>query len=424
MATVKYTGARYITKFADPIEWQSNTAYEQIVACTYQGKSYISKQPVPKSVGNPAANPAYWLLWADPSAEMETLRQWVQDTTDDMVETVETFNDRIQANTDSTNNIISGYSNKLLWIGDSFSTRNNAVVPNTVANALKLSLDSKAISGTGFLRNIDGETFKTQAQAFVNEYSNGKEVVDTIVIYGGWNDRESDFTEVRTAMRSTLSLLNASFPRAKKYMIGPNTGQMARLVDVDAGYYISRIARQFAIACAEFGFTYIPAFTWLLGFEGNSTYWTSDGTHPSETGLKFNASFIIEALTSNVRLLNKPFKIPLTYTSIVKDTSTDVAGELSFGNGTSFIVNSNKLRITATITGFNTYYANQNTNTCRIKIPLGWRTYIPWTNVVCRNGFASIPDNAEYITIVRENTSSNVVNINFEMDLIAADIGN
>lgn len=76
MATNTVKGARYITKFADPIEWDSTRAYEAIESVQHNGFTYISKQPVPSGVQ--IDNEAFWLLWADPNAQMEQLRQLVE----------------------------------------------------------------------------------------------------------------------------------------------------------------------------------------------------------------------------------------------------------------------------------------------------------------------------------------------------------
>lgn len=76
MSTTTFKGARYLVKFHDPIEWASTESYEAIEAVQYQAYTYISKQPVPAGVD--ISNTAFWLLWADPNAQMEQLRQLVE----------------------------------------------------------------------------------------------------------------------------------------------------------------------------------------------------------------------------------------------------------------------------------------------------------------------------------------------------------
>lgn len=64
----QYIGARYVTKVyentLDPssAEWEAGTAYEPLTLVTYNNSSYLSKKDVPAAVGNPSANPDYWIV--------------------------------------------------------------------------------------------------------------------------------------------------------------------------------------------------------------------------------------------------------------------------------------------------------------------------------------------------------------------------
>ena len=68
MAVRQYIGARYVIKVyensLDPssAEWESGVTYEPLTMVTYNNSSYLSKKDVPGSIGNPAANPSYWVL--------------------------------------------------------------------------------------------------------------------------------------------------------------------------------------------------------------------------------------------------------------------------------------------------------------------------------------------------------------------------
>ena len=63
----QYIGARYVTKIyensLDPssAEWESGVTYEPLTLVTYNNGSYLSKKEVPGSIGNPAANPTFWV---------------------------------------------------------------------------------------------------------------------------------------------------------------------------------------------------------------------------------------------------------------------------------------------------------------------------------------------------------------------------
>lgn len=80
--TTTFKGARYLVKFHDPIEWNASESYEAIEAVQYNAYTYISKQPVPAGVQ--ISNTDFWLLWADPNAQMEQLRQLVSQYVDDV----------------------------------------------------------------------------------------------------------------------------------------------------------------------------------------------------------------------------------------------------------------------------------------------------------------------------------------------------
>lgn len=81
--TQTFKGARYVPKFAEPIQWSADRGYEAIECVQHNGFTYLSKQPVP--VGVEIDNTDFWLLWADPNAQMATL----QNTVDQYAENVE-----------------------------------------------------------------------------------------------------------------------------------------------------------------------------------------------------------------------------------------------------------------------------------------------------------------------------------------------
>ena len=70
-----YVGARYVPKFASPVEWAPSTFYEALTIVTFNNASYTSKVPVPPTVGNPANNPQYWALTGNYNAQVEQYRQ-------------------------------------------------------------------------------------------------------------------------------------------------------------------------------------------------------------------------------------------------------------------------------------------------------------------------------------------------------------
>lgn len=72
-----YVGARYVPKFADPIEWDIERGYESLTIVTYKGESYTSKCPVPPGID--IKNDRYWVLTGAYNAQVEEYKNQVKD---------------------------------------------------------------------------------------------------------------------------------------------------------------------------------------------------------------------------------------------------------------------------------------------------------------------------------------------------------
>lgn len=73
----QYVGARYVPKFADPIEWDTERGYESLTIVTYKGESYTSKCPVPPGID--INNERYWALTGAYNAQVEEYKNQVKD---------------------------------------------------------------------------------------------------------------------------------------------------------------------------------------------------------------------------------------------------------------------------------------------------------------------------------------------------------
>lgn len=71
MATRQYIGARYVPKFANPIEWTNNKAYEALEIVTYNNDSYTSRIPVP--INTDITNETYWVKTSNFNAQLEAV---------------------------------------------------------------------------------------------------------------------------------------------------------------------------------------------------------------------------------------------------------------------------------------------------------------------------------------------------------------
>lgn len=68
MGTRQYIGARYVPKFASPIEWDNVRSYEAMTIVTHLGNSYTSKIPVPAGVD--IENGEYWVNTGNYNAQV------------------------------------------------------------------------------------------------------------------------------------------------------------------------------------------------------------------------------------------------------------------------------------------------------------------------------------------------------------------
>lgn len=73
----QYVGARYVPKFADPIEWDTERGYESLTIVTFKGESYTSKCPVPPGID--IKNERYWALTGAYNAQVEEYKNQVKD---------------------------------------------------------------------------------------------------------------------------------------------------------------------------------------------------------------------------------------------------------------------------------------------------------------------------------------------------------
>lgn len=74
--TRQYVGARYVPKFANPIEWDAERIYEPLEMVTYLNNTYTSKKPVPQGIE--ITNKEYWVITGNYNAQVEQYRQQVE----------------------------------------------------------------------------------------------------------------------------------------------------------------------------------------------------------------------------------------------------------------------------------------------------------------------------------------------------------
>lgn len=82
MANRQYVGARYVPKFADPVEWNKALSYEALTIVTHLGNSFTSKKPVPAGVD--IGNDEYWVNTGNFNAQLENVMNSVAGLTEEV----------------------------------------------------------------------------------------------------------------------------------------------------------------------------------------------------------------------------------------------------------------------------------------------------------------------------------------------------
>ena len=216
-AGIVYKGARYIAKFADPIEWNSQSTYEYLTVVQNEGDSYVSKQNVP--VGVDISNTEYWLHWADYNAQYEGIRQRVDELYDIVMPTFATVSDL------KSSGLESGYAHVLGYevIGDcvpfSVEVSEEAATAHTIPlNNGKVASHVKgdAVSARQFGAKGDGTTDDTMAFKAMYEFALSGTTVPMMVEPGTY--------------RITQPLVDASSAKGVKWVLEGAGKQLVNIV--------------------------------------------------------------------------------------------------------------------------------------------------------------------------------------------------
>lgn len=399
MSVREYIGARYVMKFADPIQHDSTTAYEPLTVVQYQGASYISKQYVP--IGISISNDDYWILLADFNSQIEQYREEVR-TFDDRItanatdiDTIEsklptsdfssssTVKDAIDAvSTNVTNtaallpasaftstNTVKKYvddkvatleniKTDIVVLGDSLSTCSYDTDTNTVVStgaelwtkvalATGLTVHNYAVGGAGF--SYTGYTSKTVQNQLLeaNDDTNVDEkLVKCVIAFAGTNDY--------------LNVSTSNFQTA-----------VANLINAYAGTKFAQAYVPFYIVLNQAGHGWHTNYYWAaglrLGHFGNAKLVTilngssilkafpssfkyiaeDDGVHPSNYGYNALAQSFSNLIRGQKFLCDRGFSVtPITVTGItssatayVKDGHFYCKGSITLEHGTTLADN-------------------------------------------------------------------------------------
>ena len=179
MPVRQYVGARYVPKFADPIEWNQQASYEALTIVTHLGASYTSKIPVPP--GTEISNTDYWALTGNYNGQVEAYRQQVEALRTDVAGLEDTI--------EEYENFLGRLNGKhIVIIGDSTSDE-LVQAPNWVSRLRAAAssdtvIDNLSVNGCTC---ATGTLAATSVVDIVNSAANTL-VGDIIILYIGTND--------------------------------------------------------------------------------------------------------------------------------------------------------------------------------------------------------------------------------------------
>ena len=240
MALHQYIGARYVPKFYEnslgTAEWEGGVIYEPLTIVTWNGNSYTSKKTVPANIGDPSANPSYWVATGVFNQQLA-----------DLSTTVNGLIPRI----DNLEDVTAVPLGKIIMIGDSYSTGigyNSQMVVSDMGwvHWFEVRL--------GLTRNTNCFYCDTRTGGFVDDgsqYQSGdanrgfvgqikylaenlsaadRAAVTDIIVAGGWNDISSTFAVISANASAFNTYVRTYFQNARvsRAFIG---GTM------DAGYF-------------------------------------------------------------------------------------------------------------------------------------------------------------------------------------------
>ena len=248
----QYVGARYVPKFASPVEWAADTSYEALTIVTFNNASYTSKIQVPPTVGNPANNPKYWALTGNYNAQVEQYRQEVSENNaqvEQYRQEVSKNDDKIAELTEKDNTISNNIaqltekantnSNNIAQLTEKANTNSNNIAQLTeTTNNIQNSLVNIAKQGNFIDVNKNKDLTalddcSTDLNNLINENPNGTyyfpngtyKVSKTINIYGN-------------VVLDSHAIIKAISPMNELLLIG---GESSEITELTTGYFIGGI---------------------------------------------------------------------------------------------------------------------------------------------------------------------------------------
>ena len=203
-------------------------------------------------------------------------------------------------------------SKKVILIGDSYaqgytqegqttSWQDLFISKTGLSNSIK-----KAYGGVGFVNTVDGRNFET-----LLEEVNADPTVTDIIVLGGYNDHQANFSTVNSAISSFVSEANSRFPNAKIYI-----GMCGWSKDATKLYDLNNILCHYRRSAKNNNCNYLNGVEYSL--HAYFSNFSSDGFHPNQNGQNEIANNLVEAWKNGVAYVS------FTYTNITLNFDSNI----------------------------------------------------------------------------------------------------
>ena len=320
MATRQYVGARYVPKFADPVEWSNVLSYEALTVVTHLGNSFTSKIPVPAGID--ISNTDYWVNTGNYNAQVEQYRKEAESavilTNELDKKLTKEINDRTTSE-EALSNEITGIKDRTFFLfGDSLFDGFDPDSPTrhgwgywvkhyleTKGYNVILATDIRTTPyGSAFAGN---KTYVMHLNASLEahpEYANMN--ITDVIVYSGTNDANNDLSATENGIKDFVTAIKNVWKNANIKIGFISAIHSTKTKSVD---------NLFRDKCGKYGCEYIKHGYGLIAHKDKLS---SDGTHLTTNGYEFYSPYLCEgALSGNIHYVFTWADIPFTTAAFI-----------------------------------------------------------------------------------------------------------
>ena len=303
MATRQYIGARYVTKIyensLDPssAEWEPGVTYDPLTLVTYNNSSYLSKKEVPGSIGDPAANPYYWVVTGAYNGQIMTLQAQVAKL-EAPAYIMETTGDSTDRSSELSTALLT--HSKILFTPGDFYFATPVTLP-----------DGAQLSGAGNSTKLIMDSLSTGYMFTVGEGN----IIDNLVIDGGLSAKPANANANRhgflvTGISDPLKLSNCNL-----------IGFGGNAIHVDDNGYVE--------------LTSVEIVNCFFRFNGRGIYCSEHGEYALIDNSVFVDNFVGAQLNGGNNVCSNDIFARNSYGAVVDGNGVDNVGHGGF-NGCTF----------------------------------------------------------------------------------------